>query len=153
MKQTIIEVERSTMNKVILCGRLVRDPETRYTNKGDSSAVAKYTLAVDRVFKREGDPSADFINCVAFGKQAVFAEKYLHKGMKIIVEGRWQTGNFTSKDGQKVYTNDCVVDRHEFCESRGQKQEKPFNPNPMPQTSPDGFMQIPDDISDELPFA
>lgn len=141
------------MNIVILTGRLVRNPETRYTNKGDSSAVAKYTLAVERTYKREGEANADFINCVAFGKQAVFAENYLRKGQKISVTGRWSTGSYTNKDGQKVYTNDCVVDRHEFCESRGQKQEKGFNPNPMPQTSPDGFMQIPDDISDELPFA
>lgn len=142
------------MNKVILCGRLVRDPETRYTNKGDSSAVAKYTLAVDRVFKREGDPSADFINCVAFGKQAVFAEKYLQKGMKIIVEGRWTTGSYTNNDGKKVYTNDCVVERHEFVESRVAQKQEEKQSRPQPSApSDDSFMRIPDDISDELPFA
>ncbi len=142
------------MNKVILCGRLVRDPETRYTNKGDSSAVAKYTLAVDRAYKREGEANADFINCVAFGKQAVFAEKYLQKGMKILIEGRWQTGNFTNKDGQKVYTNDCVVERHEFVESRSAQKQEEKQSRPQPSATPDdSFMRIPDDIDDELPFA
>lgn len=141
------------MNKVILCGRLVRDPETRYTNKGDSSAVAKYTLAVDRAYKRDGEATADFISCVAFGEKAVFAEKYLQKGMKIIVEGRWQTGNFTNKEGQKVYTSDCVVERHEFVESKGthRQQGKPI-PAPTPSQD-DSFMRIPDDIDEELPFA
>lgn len=117
--------------------------------------MAKYTLAVDRAYKREGDPSADFINCVAFGKQAVFAEKYLQKGMKIIVEGRWTTGSYTNKDGQKIYTNDCVVERHEFAESRGTQkpQEKPPTQQEKPMDD-DSFMQIPDGIDlEELPFA
>lgn len=105
------------MNRVILCGRPTRDPEIRYSQTANGSmAVARYTLAVDRAFKKEGEQAADFINCIAFGKNGEFAEKYLHQGTKIIVEGRWQTGNYTNKDGRKICTNDCVVERHEFCE-------------------------------------
>ena len=96
------------MNKIILMGRLVRDPEVRYSQGNNPMAIARYTLAVDRKFKRDGEPSADFINCIAFGKNGEFAEKYLHKGMKILVDGRWQSGSYTNRDGQKVYTNDCV---------------------------------------------
>lgn len=118
-------------------------------------AVARYTLAVDRAFKKEGEQAADFINCIAFGKNGEFAEKYLHQGTKIIVEGRWQTGNYTNKDGQKVYTNDCVVERHEFCESRANQQN---NSNGIigrnsPSADSDSFMSIPDGVADEgLPF-
>lgn len=122
------------MNKVILCGRLTKDPETRYTS--DNTAVARYTLAIDRY--KEG---ADFPSIVAFGKQGEFAEKYLKKGMKILIEGRIQTGSYTNKDNVKIYTTDVIVDRHEFVEKKGEQQA----PN-------DDFMSIPDDIEDGLPF-
>lgn len=141
------------MNRVILCGRLTREPEVRYSQTASGSmAVARYTLAVDRAFKKEGEQAADFINCIAFGKNGEFAEKYLHQGTKIIVEGRWQTGNYTNKDGQKVYTNDCVVEKHEFCESRTNQQN---NNNGIMggNASSDNFMSIPDNVADEgLPF-
>ena len=136
------------MNKVILMGRLTREPEVRYTQGNNPTAVAKYSLAVPRKFKREGEPDCDFINCVAFGKSAEFAEKYLHKGTKIAVVGRIQTGSYTNKDGQKVYTTDVVVEEQEFCESKSQQQESQ-------RTAPsgnDGFMNIPDGIDEELPF-
>ena len=144
------------MNKVILMGRLTRDPEIRYTQASEPLAIARYTLAVDRRFQRKdnsgNEQNADFISCIAFGKNAEFAEKYLHQGTKIIVEGRWQTGNYTNKDGQKVYTNDCVVERHEFCESRANQQN---NSNGIMggNTNSDSFMSIPDGVADEgLPF-
>lgn len=130
------------MNKVILMGRLVRDAEVRYSAGNNSMAVARFTLAVDRRFKKDGEPSADFISCVAFGKSAEFVEKYVKQGTKIALEGHWQTGSYTNKDGQKVYTNDCVVDSMEFAESK--KKET---------TPDDGFMNIPDNLEDEgLPF-
>lgn len=132
------------MNRVVLMGRLTRDPEVRRTQGAEPMAVARYTLAVDRPGKKEGQPSADFISCVAFGKNGEFAEKYLTKGTKICVEGRIQTGSYTNKDGVKVYTTDVVIDRHEFCE--GKKDEPPTI------TGATGFMQIPDDIEEELPF-
>lgn len=137
------------MNKVIEIGRLTKDPEVRYSNGANgSTAVARYTLAVDRKFKQEGQPSADFINCIAFGKLGEFAEKYLRKGVKIAIVGRIQTGSYTNKDGQKVYTTDVVVEEQEFCESKSQS-----NSQPQPATSNnDGFMSIPDGIEDGLPF-
>lgn len=138
------------MNKLILMGRLVRDPEVRYSQGEKPMAIARYTLAVDRKFKRDGEPTADFINCIAFGKNGEFAEKYLHKGIKILVEGRWQSGSYTDRDGQKVYTNDCVVESCEFAESKNASQSE--RPQPMPQTDSDGFMNIPDGIDEELPF-
>ena len=138
------------MNKVILMGRLTRDPEVRYSQGENATAVARYTLAVDRKFKRDGEQKADFINCIAFGKNGEFAEKYLHKGIKILIEGRWQSGNYTNKDGQKVYTNDCVVESCEFAESKNANQGE--RPQPAPQTDSDGFMNIPDGIDEELPF-
>lgn len=138
------------MNKIILTGRLVRDPEVRYSQGGNSMAIARYTLAVERKFKRDGEPNADFINCIAFGKNGEFAEKYLHKGIKILVEGRWQSGSYTNRDGQKVYTNDCVVESCEFAESKNANQSE--RPQPMPQTDSDGFMNIPDGIDEQLPF-
>ena len=137
------------MNKVILCGRLTRDAEVRYS-QGSNTAVARYTLAVDRKFKKDGEPTADFINCVAFGKSAEFAEKYLHKGIKIIVVGRLQTGSYTNKNGQKVYTTDVIIEEQEFAESKATSQQ---NAPQIPPTSPDGFMFVPDGIDDdELPF-
>ena len=139
------------MNKVILMGRLTRDPEVRYSQSGDSNmAIAKYSLAVDRAGARNGEQTADFINCTAFGKQGEFAEKYLHKGMKIAVEGRIQTGSYTNKDGNKVYTTDVIVERHEFCESKNSSGGD-FR-QAAPSGSDDGFMNIPGGIDEEIPF-
>lgn len=136
------------MNITILCGRLVRDPEVRYSQGDKPTAIAKYTLAVDRSFKQDGQPTADFITCVAMGRNGEFAEKYLKQGTKIIVIGEWRTGSYTNKDGNKVYTNECMVSRHEFAESKSNNttQEKPAT------GSGDNFMSIPDNIGDELPF-
>lgn len=137
------------MNKVILIGRCTRDPEVRYSQGENATAVARYTLAVDRQFKKDGDQSADFINCIAFGKRGEFAEKYLRKGTKIAVVGRIQTGSYTNKDGQKVYTTDVIVDEHEFVESKASQQ----NGGDSAPVSSDGFTSIPDGIDEELPFA
>lgn len=137
------------MNKVIEIGRLTKDPDVRYSQGANgSTAVARYTLAVDRKFKQEGQQTADFINCIAFGKLGEFAEKYLHKGVKIAVVGRIQTGSYKNKDGNTVYTTDVVVDEQEFCESKSQSNSQP---QPTPSNS-DGFMNIPDGIDEELPF-
>ena len=135
------------MNKVILIGRLTKDPEVRWSQGENSTAIARYSLAVDRKFKKQGEPDADFINCVAFGKSGEFAEKYLSKGMKIAVTGRIQTGSYTNQNGQKVYTTDIVVEEHEFCESKGTGSAQPAAPK-----SSDGFMQIPESMDEELPF-
>ena len=134
------------MNKVILLGRLVRDPEIRYSAGAESKAVAKFTLAVDRAYKKEGEQSADFINCTAFGKSAEFAEKYFRKGQKILVEGRWQTGSY-EKDGHKYYTNDCIVERFDFADSK-----KDSETGAPASDSGDGFMNIPEGLDEELPF-
>lgn len=136
------------MNKVILIGRLTADPDIRYSQSDNPVCVARYRLAVNRRFKREGEPEADFINCIAFGKTGEFAEKYLHKGSKIAIVGRIQTGSYTNKDGQKVYTTDIVVEEHEFCESRAANGQAAA-PSP---TDENGFMSIPDGIDEELPF-
>lgn len=136
------------MNKVVLMGRLVRDPEVRYSEAGN--AVARYTLAVDRM-TRNAEQSADFIRCVCFGKTAEFAETYLHKGIKVAVTGRIQTGSYTNQDGQKVYTTDVVVENQEFCESRNASSSAAPSTQPSPDSS-DGYMNIPDGIDDELPF-
>ena len=133
------------MNKVILIGRVVRDAEIRYSQGTNTTCIARYTLAVDRKFKQEGQPTADFINCIAFGKLGEFAEKYLHKGVKIAVTGRIQTGSYKNKDGNTVYTTDVVVEEQEFCESKSQNNQQ----NPA---SSDGFINIPDGIESELPF-
>ena len=140
------------MNKVILMGRCVRDPEVRYSQGQNASAVAKFSLAVDRRFKQEGQPSADFINCVAFGKQAEFAEKYLRQGTKIAIVGRIQTGSYTNKDGQRVYTTEVVVEEHDFAESKASQQQTQNNrPAPAPENA-NSFMDIPDGIGEDLPF-
>lgn len=147
------------MNKVILMGRLTRDPEIRYANNENNTCIANYTLAVDRRFKRQGDEqTADFIRCVAMGKNGEFAEKYLHQGIKIVVEGRIQTGSYTNKDGNKVYTTDVVVESHEFAESKAasgqngnQSSSAPTRSEPVSADS-NGFMNIPDSIDEELPF-
>lgn len=138
------------MNKVILMGRLTRDPEVKYS--ASNMAVARYTLAVDRRFKKEGEATADFINCVAFGKAGEFAEKYFRQGTKIGVVGRVQTGSYTNKDGQKVYTTDIVVEEQEFAESKNANQNNSVNSNNPAQATDDGFMNIPAGIDEELPF-
>ena len=145
------------MNKVILMGRLTRDPEIRYSAGENQTAVARYTLAVDRRFRRQGDEqTADFINCVVFGRGAEFAERYLHQGTKIVATGRIQTGSYTNRDGNKVYTTDVVVEDQEFAESKAASQANgnnytPARPEPS-AASGDGFMNIPDGIDEELPF-
>lgn len=146
------------MNKVILMGRLTRDPEIRYSQGEQATAIARYSLAVDRRFRRDGDTqTADFINCVAFGRQGEFAEKYLRKGIKIAITGRIQTGSYTNKDGQKVYTTDVVVEEQEFAESKAASEQNSGSFTPADRPSPtaaagDGFMNIPDGIDEELPF-
>lgn len=133
-------------NKWFGIGRLTKDPDVRYTQGEKSMAIARYTLAVDRRFKKDGEPTADFISCVAFGKVAEFSEKYLRKGIKIAVFGRIQTGSYTNKDGQKVYTTDVIVEEQEFCEKKGEGES---------QNAPkadEGFMDLPGDISEECPF-
>ena len=147
------------MNKVILMGRLTRDPEVRYSQAAEPLAIARYTLAVDRRFKRDGDQTADFIGCVAFGKLGEFAEKYLRKGTKVVVTGRIQTGSYTNKDGVKVYTTEVIVEEQEFAESRAEAEanrasfQRQSAPSPAPSADAgDGFMNIPDGIDEELPF-
>jgi single-strand DNA-binding protein len=138
------------MNKVILMGRLTRDPEVRYSQGAQPLAIARYTLAVDRRGSKQGEQSADFINCIAFGKSGEFAEKYLHQGTKIVVTGRIQTGSYTNRDGQKVYTTDVVVEEQEFAESKKNTQPAP---EPAPAGGYEGFMNIPDNVEDEgIPF-
>jgi len=149
------------MNKVILMGRLTRDPEVRYSQGENATAVARYSLAVDRRFRRDGEATTDFINCVAFGRQAEFAERYLRQGTKMLVTGRIQTGSYTNRDGVKVYTTDIVVEEQEFAESKAAggnaNAGAGFQPSPNPAPSNDigdGFMNIPDGIDeDELPFS
>ena len=152
------------MNKVILMGRLPRDPSISYTQANsaqESTCVARYALAVDRRFNRDGERKADFISCVAFGRQAEFAEKYLRKGTKIAITGRIQTGSYTNRDGQKVYTTEVVVEDQEFAESKASsdsyaashpRTSAPEASMPNPGTAAEGFMNIPDGIDEELPF-
>ncbi len=154
------------MNKVILMGRLTRDPEVRYSAGPSGTAVARYTLAVDRRFRRDNEATADFIQCVAFGKSAEFAEKYFRQGTKIAITGRIQTGSYTNNQGAKVYTTDVVVEEQEFAESKnasGMSAEGGFTaaPAPAPRAAApaqasnaiaEGFMNIPDGIDEELPF-
>lgn len=149
------------MNKVILMGRLVRDPEVRYTQAENPMAVSRYTLAIDRrgIKKKEGDqkPETDFINCIAFGKSGEFAEKYFHRGLRVLVSGRIQTGSYVNKDGNKVYTTDVIVEDQEFADSKNQNAENGGAGNNQQGTgsaaSGDGFMNLPDGIEDEsLPF-
>lgn len=134
------------MNHVVIIGRLTRDPDVRYTQGENSMCVARYTLAVDR---RTREKQTDFISCIAFGKNGEFAEKYLKKGTKIAIEGRIQTGSYTNKDGQKVYTTDVVVTSHEFCEGKDTSGNSKENSN---DNSVGGFMSIPEGIDEELPF-
>ena len=142
------------MNKVILMGRLTRDPEVRYSQGEIHMAVARYTLAVDRRVARNNnnEQTADFINCIAFGKSGEFAEKYLHKGTKMVVTGRIQTGSYTNKDGQTVYTTDVVVEEQEFAESKVSGNSDTQTSRPTSTPNADSFMNIPDGIDEELPF-
>lgn len=137
------------MNKVILMGRLTRDPEVR--NSGDT-AVARFSLAVDRRFKKDGEVTADFPNCVAFGKTAEFVEKYAHKGTKFVVEGRLQTGSYTNKDGQKVFTTDIIVEQIEFAESKNSTTDDTTTNAGQTAPTNNNFMDVPDGIDEELPF-
>ena len=142
------------LNKVILMGRLTRDPEIRYSQGNDQTAIARFTLAVDRRYNRNGDQTADFINCVSFGKSAEFAEKYFKQGTKIVAVGRLQTGSFTNKDGNKVYATDVIVDEQFFAESK-KSSSADSNNQPSSRISPEiaeGFMSIPEGIEDDLPF-
>lgn len=143
------------MNKVILMGRLTRDPDVKYAQNENGTAIARYTLAVDRRFKRDGDQEADFIGCVAFGKAAEFSEKYFHKGIKIVISGRIQTGSYTNKDGQKVYTTDVIIEEQEFAESKASSESNGggYSGNGSNNSSSgDGFITIPDGLDEELPF-
>ena len=143
------------MNKVIMMGRLTRDPEVRYSQGASQTAIARFSLAVDRKWKREGEPDADFFNCTVFGRQADFVEKYLRKGIKIIVAGRIQNDNYTNKKGQKVYAVQIIVDEIEFAESKNAAATNGAvmqnTPSPS-QATGDGFMSIPDGAEEELPF-
>ena len=141
------------MNKVILMGRLTRDPEVRYSQGSEPMAIARYGIAVNRRYKREGEPDADFINCVAFGRNAEFAEKYFRKGLKIVICGRIQTGSYTDRDGKKIYTTDIVIEEQDFAESKS-SQENNAAPAQYaaPMTNNDGFMNIPEGLQEELPF-
>ena len=148
------------MNKVILMGRLTRDPEVRYSQGANPTAIARYTLAVERRFKRDGEPTADFINCVALGKAGELAEKYFRQGLKVTVAGRIQTGSYTNKDGVKVYTTDVFVEEQEFAESKNSENTNAntngnanSNSNSTPANTGDGFMNIPYGVDDELPFS
>ena len=134
-------------------GRLTKEPDIRYGG-ANNTAVARITLAVDRRFKQEGQPTADFINCLAFGKRAEFLEKYCQKGTKLVVEGSWQTGSYTNKDGQKIYTNECLIDNCEFAESKNASGSNNGggNAGPVQNNSGGDFMHIPDGIDEELPF-
>ncbi len=157
--KSFLDVEGDCMNKVILMGRLTRDPDIRYSAGDNPMAIARYTLAVDRKFKREGDAKADFIGCVAFGKGGEFAEKYFKQGMRVVVEGRIQTGSYTNKDGNKVYTTDVVVENQEFAESKRESNANRTEAGQQSETSSgsslvdeSGFMNIPDGIENDLPF-
>lgn len=141
------------MNKVILMGRLTREPDIRQSQGENAQSIARYTLAVDRRFRRQdGEQQADFISCVAFGRSAEFADKYLHQGTKIAIEGRIQTGSYTKNDGTKVYTTDVVVENQEFAESKAASQTQEA-PAPAPEEPKDEWMDIPDGLEQEqLPF-
>lgn len=140
------------MNKIILMGRLTADPEIRFSSNENQTCVAKFNLAVDRRFKRDGEPTADFFQIVAFGKLGEFAQTYLQKGTKVVLDGELRNNNYTNKDGQKVYGFQIVANSIEFAESKRAAQENQSRPA-EPEADSDGFMNIPDDIADSLPFA
>ena len=133
------------MNKAVLVGRLTKDPVVRYSQGENAMAVARYTLAVERRFKKENEPTADFIPCVVFGRSAEFAEKYFRQGLRVAISGRIQTGSYTNKDGAKVYTTEILVEEQEFAESKAENQKG--------NQSGEGFMNNPDGIDEELPFS
>lgn len=142
------------MNKVILMGRLTRDPDVRYTQGENAKCVARYTLAVNRRFRKDGEQDADFINCVAFGRQGEFTEKYLKQGTKIVISGRIQTGSYTNREGTRVYTTDVVVEEQDFAESKsseGPNNHKKSESDPSKEAS-EGFMSLPPWYEDEMPF-
>lgn len=158
------------MNKVILMGRLTRDPDIRWSQGQDQKCTARFTLAVDRRFSTENGPTADFISCVTFGKIAEFGERYLRQGIKVVATGRIQTGSYTNREGQKVYTTDVVIEEMEFAESKAANEQhsapRPVDPQSAaggygqrdntgnePSVNPDGFMNIPDGIDEGLPFS
>ena len=141
------------MNKTVLMGRLTADPQVRYSQGDNATAVARYTLAVNRKFKKDGGPTADFIPCVVFGRSAEFTEKYFRKGMQVAVSGRIQTGSYTNKDGNKVYTTDIVVEEQEFAESKAANQQNQQSAGSGSIPASDGFMNIPDGMDEELPFS
>lgn len=141
------------MNKVVLLGRLCGDPEVRYTQGDKPMAVARFRLAVNRRFKKENEQSADFINCVAFGKNAEFDEKYFKKGMQVCISGRIQTGNYTNKDGVKVYTTDIIVEEQDFAESKKDSESSNTPAQEQQNSSNNGWVNIPDGIDEELPFS
>ncbi len=145
------------MNKLILMGRLTRDPETRYSQGDSQTAFSRFSIAVDRRFKRQGEPEADFFNCTAFGKQAEFVEKYLKQGTKIVLTGRIQNDNYTNKNGEKVYSVRVITEEIEFAESKnaqggGNSGAGYQQPKPDPQAADAGFLNIPDGIQEDLPF-
>nr|DAM08482.1 MAG TPA: Single strand binding protein [Bacteriophage sp.] len=140
------------MNKVILIGRLIKDPDVRMGT--NDTKIARYTLAVNRKYRKNNEPTADFIGCVALGKNGEFAEKYLYKGIKIAVTGRIQTGSYTNRDGQKVYTTDILIEEQEFAESKKSQSEEQRPPIPSPEQGADDFMRVPAFTEDdELPFS
>ena len=141
------------MNKVILVGRLTKDPEVRYSGGENTLAVARYTIAVERRFKRDGEPTADFIPCVVFGRSAEFAEKYFRQGMRVSVSGRIQTGSYTNKDGMKVYTTDVIVEEQEFAESRTEREaNRGVHQQAATKEAGHAAARIPEGIDEELPF-
>lgn len=140
------------MNKTILMGRLVRDPEVRYSQGAETMAIARYTLAVDRKYKKDADVTADFISCVSFGKTAEFAEKYFKQGTKIVISGRIQTGSYTNKEGQKVYTTEVVVEEQEFAESKASQEGYQSADRPKPSNNSGDFMSVPENMENDLPF-
>ena len=140
------------MNKVFLIGRLTQDPEIRYAQNENSTAVGRFSIAVDRRFKREGEPTADFFNCTVFGKTAEFVEKYLRKGSKIAIVGHIQNNNYTNKNGEKVYSIQIMVDEIEFAESKGAGERVSDDVSKQPAVSSDGFIDIDSSIEEELPF-
>lgn len=142
------------MNKVIIMGRLTRDPEIRYSQGENPTAIGRFTLAVDRKFKRDGDQqTADFISCLSFGKVAEFEEKYFKQGTKVVITGRIQTGNYTNKEGQKVYTTEVVVEEQEFAEGKKDgESSSQGGSRPSPSDANNGFMNIPEGLDEELPF-
>ena len=145
------------MNQVILMGRLTRDPDIRYSQSATPVAIARFSLAVDRRYKRDGEAQADFFNCTAFGSQAEFVEKYLRQGIKILLVGRLENNNYVNREGQKVYSIQVLVERLEFAESKKaveeQQEEARRRQSPEPEADADGFINIPDDVKDEeLPF-